>query len=158
MYYRVLWNENYVFRATGDATPLTKDVLQKLTYYMSFDYATATKAPRLIPVLLYSSRLANVALGYLNCEYNGKIDDNFTVKFPPAHTNVSFLLLFPDLIDTGGRQQAKYKAHQVDDFATVYVRSESIDTDAGPDSRTLPKFDPFSEQGWHPPFHPHLSA
>jgi hypothetical protein len=69
VYYRVLCNENYVFRPLGQASPLTKDVLQKLTYYMSFDYATATKAPRLIPVLLYSARLANVAMGYLNCEY-----------------------------------------------------------------------------------------
>lgn len=68
VYYRVLFNENAVFRPSREASQLTSDVLQRITFLMSFQYSTATKSPRLIPVLLYSSRLANVAMGFLPCK------------------------------------------------------------------------------------------
>jgi hypothetical protein len=72
VYYRVLQNDNLFMKplarvpgAPLSGTPLTKLQLEKMTYHMSFQYSTATKAVRNVPVLYYSSRLANVVMGYL---------------------------------------------------------------------------------------------
>jgi eukaryotic translation initiation factor 2C len=71
IFYRVVLNENVVWRpsAENEVTPLTKDELQLITYHMSYQYATATKAVRMVPVIYYSHRLANVAVGYVGCKY-----------------------------------------------------------------------------------------
>lgn len=58
VYYRMLLNEN-----DQGERPLTKAELQKILYGMSFQYGTATRAPRLASVLQYSSRLANLIMG-----------------------------------------------------------------------------------------------
>jgi hypothetical protein len=63
--YRCIWNENLLFRPNGEADPLTMTHLQHLTYWQSFQYATASKAPRLPAVLQYASRLANVTIGFM---------------------------------------------------------------------------------------------
>jgi hypothetical protein len=42
---------------------LSKEALEHLTFCMSFQYGTATKAPRLIPVFHYSAKLAESELG-----------------------------------------------------------------------------------------------
>ena len=63
VYYRVLLNENF---SPNGGTPLSSDVLQRITYHMTFQYGTATKAVRSVPVVYYSSRLANVGMGYIN--------------------------------------------------------------------------------------------
>lgn len=65
VFYRVIWNENFLF-PVQNGTSLTKDLLTKLTYCMSFQYGTATKSPRLVPVLKYGARLANTVLGYID--------------------------------------------------------------------------------------------
>ena len=62
VYYRVLLNENYVAKV---GTPLTSDILQCVTYHMTFQYGTATKSVRSVPVVYYSSRLANMGLSYV---------------------------------------------------------------------------------------------
>lgn len=64
---RVLRNENFLFCGKTDGrTPLTRDKLEKLTYHLSFQYTTATKAPRSIPIVHYSKSLANQAMGWVN--------------------------------------------------------------------------------------------
>ena len=66
VYYRVLLNENAVWKPCSGTSPLTKDILQLITYHMTFQYGTATKAVRSVPVVYYSSRLANMGMGYIN--------------------------------------------------------------------------------------------
>jgi eukaryotic translation initiation factor 2C len=55
VYYRCLLNE----------TKLTRSLLKNLTYQFSFQYGTATKSVRNVPVLQYGVRLANTILSYL---------------------------------------------------------------------------------------------
>eukprot|EP00588_Corethron_pennatum_P003372 CAMPEP_0194288282 /NCGR_PEP_ID=MMETSP0169-20130528/36486_1 /TAXON_ID=218684 /ORGANISM="Corethron pennatum, Strain L29A3" /LENGTH=864 /DNA_ID=CAMNT_0039035237 /DNA_START=14 /DNA_END=2608 /DNA_ORIENTATION=+ len=66
--YRVLLNENVVWRPQGDCrldgSPLSKEKLQLCTFHMAFQYGTATKAVRDVPVVKYSKRLAGNILGY----------------------------------------------------------------------------------------------
>jgi hypothetical protein len=47
-----------------EETPL----MQSIVYGMSFQYGTATKAVRKVPVVLYSKRLAETAIGFLACK------------------------------------------------------------------------------------------
>lgn len=71
VFYRVVLNENLRYRPDGNptvATALTKEKLQKLVYLMSFQYGTATKAVRRVPVVGYSKRLAEIVLGCLPCK------------------------------------------------------------------------------------------
>ena len=72
VYYRVLLNENAVNKPVlyvkqegqqqvrQQATKLTRDKLKILTYTMSFQYGTASCAPRKIPLLRYSEKLARI--------------------------------------------------------------------------------------------------
>lgn len=65
VHYRCILNENAVFKPSNhNATPLTKSTLELLTYQMSFQYSTASKAVRVVPVVNYSSRLANMVMHY----------------------------------------------------------------------------------------------
>jgi hypothetical protein len=54
-------------------TQLGEDELKNLTYGLSFQYGTATKATRSISVLQYADKLANSSLGY--AETIGHIPD-----------------------------------------------------------------------------------
>ena len=65
-------NENIV--AVPGGSQLTPDNFQKMTYWMSFLYGTATKAVRLVPVLYYSERLATQFNTFLPGEFlNGRL-------------------------------------------------------------------------------------
>ena len=66
--YYVQFTNNYILllRAGPNSTPLTKEQLQIATYFQSYQYGTATKAVRGIPVIYYSTRLANMCMGYVN--------------------------------------------------------------------------------------------
>lgn len=72
--YRVVLNENLVWKNASHVTPLTRDTLQEMTYHMSYQYATATKCVRMVPVVYYSQRLANIASGYIGCKYLTSVD------------------------------------------------------------------------------------
>jgi len=67
--YRVLLNENVILKPPGKfsegGSALTKKKLQLCTYHMAFQYGTATKAVRDVPVVKYSKRLAGNVMGYL---------------------------------------------------------------------------------------------
>ena len=66
MYYRVILNENAVWRPNDKCSPLTKNKLQLCTYHQSFQYGTATKTVRAVPVVHYSHRVADQFMGYVN--------------------------------------------------------------------------------------------
>ena len=66
VHYRVLLNENAVLKAGEKCTPLTREILENLTNLMSYQYSTATKAIRMVPVVYYGSRLAKMTIKYLN--------------------------------------------------------------------------------------------
>jgi eukaryotic translation initiation factor 2C len=66
VHYRVLLNENVVLKAGENCTPLTRETLENLTNQMSYQYSTATKAIRMVPVIYYGSRLATMTIKYLN--------------------------------------------------------------------------------------------
>jgi hypothetical protein len=69
VHYRMILNENAAHvpahvRGVG-GSKLTKEKLELATYAMSFQYSTATKAVRLVPVLYYSTRCAETVLKYI---------------------------------------------------------------------------------------------
>jgi Piwi domain len=64
VYYRCLWNENLFSRPTGMCSELNVDKLKLLTYHMSFLYGSASKAPRLPPVLKYGDKTGNAVMSY----------------------------------------------------------------------------------------------
>ena len=72
--YRCIWNENLIFKPKlkDNTTALTRDALENLTFCLSFQYGTATKAPRLPAVLQYAARLSNVAIGFVDYLFMGK--------------------------------------------------------------------------------------
>jgi len=79
--YRVLLNENVVWRPQGEfsskGSPLTKEKLQLCTFHMAFQYGTATKAVRDVPVVKYSKRLAGQMMGYCSfMEHSGEVQRN----------------------------------------------------------------------------------
>jgi hypothetical protein len=85
--YRCIWNENLIFqpKSSGSCTPLDRDNLQNLTFCLSFQYGTATKAPRLPAVLQYSARLSNVAMGYVEYLFLGTSLPGYDVfQSPPG--------------------------------------------------------------------------
>lgn len=63
VHYRIIWNENAVHQK-GNGSCLTKEKLEIATYEMSFQYSTATKAVRLVPVIRYSAKCAETVLKY----------------------------------------------------------------------------------------------
>jgi len=79
IYYRVLLNENAEFGGPG-ATALSKTKLELATYHMSFQYSTATKAVRAVPVVFYSAKLAKMVMGYINYLRGKKGDDSPSVE------------------------------------------------------------------------------
>jgi hypothetical protein len=70
-----IFNENFVWRPWSngsECTPLTKETIQDMTYAMSFQYGTASKAVRMVPVVKYAFKLGNTAAGWLSCKKCGK--------------------------------------------------------------------------------------
>jgi hypothetical protein len=53
-------------KSSSQASQLDLPKIQTLTYHLSFQYGTAPKAPRFPTVLQYSTRLNNVAIGYIH--------------------------------------------------------------------------------------------
>jgi len=158
--YRTLWNENIVFRPkpSDQATALTSDKLQSLTYMMSYTYATATKSPRLVPVLLYSSRLA-------------KGNSFFLFKGTAAKTNFSFLIVpivamgYKDCIISHPHCGRRFVENEEPGISPNFFGHKTRDGEQEiSDARVLPQFSPSSdsriEDGtkWRIPFRPHLSA
>jgi len=64
VYYRVVLNENAVWKPNAVCTSLTKEMLEICTYHQSYQYGTATKAVRAVPVVAYSMRIANLFMGF----------------------------------------------------------------------------------------------
>jgi hypothetical protein len=65
VFYRVIVDENCM---GGNGMCGRTPLMQSIVYEMSFQYGTATKAVRKVPVVLYSKRLAETAIGFLPCE------------------------------------------------------------------------------------------
>merc|ERR1712060_413141 len=153
-YYRVLLNENAVMSTEGmDSSALTKDNLQLATYYQSYQYGTATKAVRGIPLIYYSRRLAHRAMGYVNYLRAGRRSSYWQDE--PIQTY--------DLAD--GEDEPIIGRDGAPLARKVYIRRnmeriESVELKF----ELLPDFSPylFSEEGgdlkFCPPFRPHLSA
>ena len=59
----IILNENGAYDK-GIGTQLTKEKLELATYAKSFQYSTATKVVKLVPVLYYSSRCVGIVLKY----------------------------------------------------------------------------------------------
>eukprot|EP00560_Eucampia_antarctica_P000688 CAMPEP_0197840494 /NCGR_PEP_ID=MMETSP1437-20131217/45641_1 /TAXON_ID=49252 ORGANISM="Eucampia antarctica, Strain CCMP1452" /NCGR_SAMPLE_ID=MMETSP1437 /ASSEMBLY_ACC=CAM_ASM_001096 /LENGTH=214 /DNA_ID=CAMNT_0043450117 /DNA_START=692 /DNA_END=1336 /DNA_ORIENTATION=- len=73
VHYRMLFNENSIWQPDdGPSTLLTRDKLEEMVYHMSFQYGSATKAVRLIPIIHYSKKVAGIFLGYLNYLRGGR--------------------------------------------------------------------------------------
>jgi hypothetical protein len=113
--FRIILNENAVFRPNSGGSPLTKELLEQATYEMSFQYSTATKvsyqtathsslttclidtcislsifkAVRLVPVVCYSARCSETVLKYISCKFLNHICDIFTASSPQTHTPLS---------------------------------------------------------------------
>jgi hypothetical protein len=68
IFYRTIWNENFVWRKNEASTQLTKEKLELCANCMNFQYGTASKAIRHVPVVEYSKRLSNMAMGYVGCK------------------------------------------------------------------------------------------
>ena len=138
--YTWLENENLRYFNESGTTPLEKEKLEWLTYHMSYQYSTATKAVRNIPVVYYSKRLADMGLGYLNflrgrkSNGPGRDDDG---DFP--------------LISVGDESDSE--------DTMEFIRREMKNADSDDlKTKLLPGFSPFSDNGWRSPFRPHLSA
>jgi len=154
VYYRVLLNENAIWKSSqGSDKPLGKELLQHVTYYQSYQYGTATKAVRGIPLIYYSRRLAHRAMGYVNYLRAGKRSSYWQDE--PIQTY--------DLAD--GEDEPIIGRDGAPSVRKVYIRRnmeriESLELKF----ELLPDFSPylFSEEGgdlkFCPPFRPHLSA
>jgi len=131
--YKTLLNENVIFRGGEGSTPLTAETLKLVTYHMSFQYGTATKAVRLVPVLCYSGRLASNMTGYYN------------------------YILHPDANDIAAESMVR----QETDGVVSFVRSSEIGSELPTDLKTevLAAFSPCDRSGLpRVPFHSHLAA
>jgi len=161
IYYRIILNENAVFAPNSPgASPLTKDLLETATYHMSFQYSTATKAVRAVPVVFYSSRHANMVMGYFNYLRGRKGEGKeYLTK-----------LEIKDVPESERKHLPKNRDGTVITSRHLYVRSE---LDGAPlpfevSSVLLPHFSPYNitkdEEGnvigftKKNPFRPHLSA
>jgi len=155
IFYRVLLNENAVWRAGPNATSLTKEQLQIATYFQSYQYGTATKAVRGIPVIYYSTRLANMCMGYVNY-LRGKKE-----SYLPSDRDTP--LVNYELKDD---EEEKYLPKGNDGVPLdrfMMIRRDLAESELPPEikSEILPDFSPFNPnvQGFQSaPFRPHLSA
>uniref|UniRef100_A0A7S1ZRN1 Piwi domain-containing protein n=1 Tax=Trieres chinensis TaxID=1514140 RepID=A0A7S1ZRN1_TRICV len=145
--YTCLMNENLRYSNASGATPLTKDKLEIATYHMSFQYGTATKAVRSIPVIYYSKRLAEMGMGYINYLRGKKAG-----SLPNQHGDHGVIT-----VPMEGNEENETEALE-------FIRSEMKNAGSGDLMKTelLPSFSPLKDgsgkDGWRAPFRPHLSA
>jgi len=101
MLYRVILNENVAGRER-----LTRDDIYNMTYRMAFQYGTATKAPRKVPVLLNSERLANRVIKYGGCKYTASncLDSVLKSHLSRCYFSLSIILFRFGLHPVDGRR------------------------------------------------------
>lgn len=148
IYYRVITNENAEIGVDG-ASPLSKEKLECATYQMSFQYSTATKAVRAVPVLFYSTRLARVVVGYVGnlIGTKGNMGENHIVTV--------------NLDDVDGEELPLQRdGTPVDRFKYVHNNLEQDDgVPSWIKNAMFRKFNPsFHEKGPGLPFHTHISC
>jgi hypothetical protein len=98
--------------------------------FLSFPFLSATKSPRLIPVLLYSSRLANIAMGCMSYFFSAQKP----MCKPETHDDFT-VYIRSDIRPDGTKEMLEGSR------------------------RILPAFDSSPKDGkCRMPFHPHLSA
>jgi len=156
IYYRVLLNENAIWKK--GPTPLTKDALQLCTYHQSYQYGTATKAVRSVPVVYYSKRLAEMAMGYINYLRGRKGELPDTVGG-----------VIGNQLEDVSEEEQKYLPRGRDGAPIgrfKFVRQDADPNESLPSeirTELLPSFSPFERRledsnKWRSPFRPHLSA
>jgi len=97
VHYRMIMNENAGHKQDEGSSKLSKELLEQATYEMSFQYSTATKAVRLVPVLYYSSRCAETVLKYLrHLQYEGLVvpkglDEYVTERDGSSRARMAFI-------------------------------------------------------------------
>ncbi|KAL7579995.1 hypothetical protein ACA910_004985 [Epithemia clementina (nom. ined.)] len=91
--YRVILNENRIFKKPGteNTTALTKDILERLIYSLSFIYGKATKAPRDSALLKSADLLANIVHGII-----AKMDKNDQRRYLPERESVDGCAIYGD--------------------------------------------------------------
>jgi hypothetical protein len=62
VFYRCIWNENFMYRQEANHSQLHKTALENVTFGLSFQYGTASKATRSMSVIYYAERMANAGL------------------------------------------------------------------------------------------------
>ena len=62
VFYRSIWNENFLYKQEEGHLQLDKTALKNVTFSLSFQYGTAAKATRSISVIDYAERMANAGL------------------------------------------------------------------------------------------------
>eukprot|EP00559_Dactyliosolen_fragilissimus_P005779 CAMPEP_0184858258 /NCGR_PEP_ID=MMETSP0580-20130426/3389_1 /TAXON_ID=1118495 /ORGANISM="Dactyliosolen fragilissimus" /LENGTH=1354 /DNA_ID=CAMNT_0027354333 /DNA_START=16 /DNA_END=4080 /DNA_ORIENTATION=+ len=159
IFYRVILNENVVWAPKDcGGSPLTKAKLEELTYHMSYQYSTATKAVRKVPVIYYSSRLSEMVMGYVNY-LRGKrgTAEEGIAKLDLEEVEESEKKYLPKRRDGTFAERVKYIRKELENFSDLpsHVRTE-----------LLPSFSPFEIKEVNGkktvhlrhPFRPHLSA
>eukprot|EP00978_Attheya_sp_CCMP212_P040323 scaffold218766_cov50-Attheya_sp.AAC.2 len=148
IFYRTILNENFVWRKNESSTALTKEMLQQCTYCMAFQYGTASKAIRHVPVVEYSKRLSSMAMGYVGYLLGRKGTSNSYIGLAERE---------PD--DNNGEHEAPETGPD------HYINSDMKDRriQSGLKTVLLPAFAPYSISAsgnvvYRPPFRPHLSA
>jgi len=155
IYYRVLLNENAIWKASENCTPLTKEMLQTCTYYQSYQYGTATKAVRGIPLIYYSGRLANTGMGYVNYlrgRREGLRLDEGPELIEPVDEQTEEDENLPT--DRNGEPIERHIIVRRDLWGVDNIRPEMK-------TELLPKFSPYEKEAIPSivaPFRPHLSA
>eukprot|EP00548_Thalassiothrix_antarctica_P021134 CAMPEP_0194179776 /NCGR_PEP_ID=MMETSP0154-20130528/13179_1 /TAXON_ID=1049557 /ORGANISM="Thalassiothrix antarctica, Strain L6-D1" /LENGTH=790 /DNA_ID=CAMNT_0038895255 /DNA_START=366 /DNA_END=2738 /DNA_ORIENTATION=+ len=138
IFYRTIYNENYVWKPEKEdssrVTQLTKQKLQQITYSMTFQYGTATKAVRMVPVIKYSVRLASTFVSYL--------------PYITGRHGLSAL------------EEFQLREDVQEDKSTFGYRKLSNTSDECIKTETMEYFSPFSADLCEPktPFHPHMMA
>jgi len=148
IYYRVILNENAEY-GRPNTTPLTKDRLELATYQMSFQYSTATKAVRAVPVVFYSARLAKVVMGYINYLRGMKGNDDAVVD----------MIELDDVPESEKEHLPKARDGKVLS-RHMYVRKDLNKADVEPFLKTgmLKAFNPSGSGGRTVPFFTHISC
>jgi len=151
IYYRVLLNENAEIGCEG-ATALNKKKLELATYHMSFQYSTATKAVRAVPVVFYSSKLAKQFMGYINILRGRKGDDPPEVEMKElADVDESEEKFLPRDRDGAPLDRHMYVRKDLNDLPKDEVPSFLR-------TGMLKAFNPGGSNGRHAPFFTHISC
>lgn len=137
MYYRCILNENerppmrFANDTSKNLTGLDKSSMHELVYGLAFQYGSATKSPRKVPVLLNSEKLANRAINY------GPYLSHVGVTIIPDDNNENHLIRRDETGRTlGGRLFENYGVF--DDRCFLSENPAHI--------------------GWRAPFRPHITG